>query len=151
MPAFASLGTSLAPGGRLHFVCWAPIECNSWFTIPLDVVARHVGKPDPSPPRAPGPHAFSEPEYVLDFLTQAGFHEIKVSTVETTITSPDSPEQHARMYLGIGAASRLVLDRSPNPESLQAIIKDLIEKMRSHQTKDKISLGATVNYVSARM
>ena len=57
--AFANLGKALTLGGRLQFVCFAPIERNPWFTVPLGVVARHVGKPDPSPPRAPGPHAFS--------------------------------------------------------------------------------------------
>ena len=147
--AFTNLGKSLAPGGRLHFVCWAPIERNPWFTIPLEVVAHHLGKAETTPPRAPGPHAFSEPEYVVDFLTQGGFHEIEVSTVETSITSPDSPEQHATMYLGIGPASRLVLDRSPDAATLQKIIEDLIAKMKLYQTEDGISLGATVNYVSA--
>jgi len=149
--AFSNLGKSLTSGGRLHFVCWAPIERNSWFTIPLEVAARYLGEADPIPPRTPGPHAFSEPEYVKDFLTQSGFHEIKVSTVETTIISPDSPEQHAAMYLGIGAASRLVLDRSPDPATLQKIIEDLIAEMKLYQTMDGISLGATVNYVSARI
>ena len=149
--AFANLGKALTPGGRLQFVCWAPIERTPWFTIPLGVAARHVGEPDPSPPRAPGPHAFSEPEYVVDILTKGGFRKIEVSTVETAIVSPDSPEQHAEMYLGLGPASRLVLDRSPDPETLQAITDDLITEMRSHQTKDGISLGATVHYVSARM
>ena len=149
--AFANLGKALTPGGRLQFVCFAPIERNPWFTVPLGVVARHVGKPDPSPPRAPGPHAFSEPDYVLDFLTQAGFHEIKVTTTETIMASADSPEQWADLFLEVGPASRLILDRSPDPETLQAITEDMVAEMRTRQTKAGISLDGTVNYVSAKM
>ena len=35
--AFANLLRALRPGGRLAFVCWAPLEDNPWFKEPLAV------------------------------------------------------------------------------------------------------------------
>lgn len=147
--AFKNLARALRPNGRLHFVCWAPLDRNPWFTIPLAVAKRHLGAPEPTPPRTPGPLAFSEPEYVEDILGHAGFRNIGIDPFETPITSRETPEQQAELYLKLGPAARLIAEREPDSETLQALTVELAAELHQHQTSEGVSLGATVYYVSA--
>lgn len=147
--AFANLLNALRPSGKLHFACWASADKNPWFTVPLNVAKEHLGPPEPVPPRAPGPLAFSDCDYVAEILSVAGFRNIQIDSVETTIVSSDSPEKQAEVYLRIGPAARLVAAKSPGPEVMDAITASLISELRNYATRDGITLGATVHYVAA--
>jgi SAM-dependent methyltransferase len=147
--AFANLLKALRPGGKLHFVCWASADKNQWFTVPLNVVMEFLGPPEPVPPRAPGPLAFSDRDYVLEILSAAGFRNIQIESVETTIVSPDSPEKQAELYLRMGPASRLVAAKLPGPEVMNAITAKLTAELRHYANRDGIAFGATVHYVAA--
>ena len=70
--AFANLFAAARPGGRLCFACWGPLEENEHWLVPYRVALRHLGPPEPKPPRAPGPMAFAEPDYVRGFLLKPG-------------------------------------------------------------------------------
>jgi SAM-dependent methyltransferase len=52
--AFRNLHDALRRGGRLCFVCWAPLDGNPHWKLPLDIVVRHVGAPAPKPPTRRG-------------------------------------------------------------------------------------------------
>ncbi len=55
---------ALRAGGKLCFVCWQPPQLNAWISAPF-CVARPLLPPQPTlDPRAPGPFAFAEPDYV---------------------------------------------------------------------------------------
>jgi hypothetical protein len=130
-------------------VCWASVEENPWFSVPLNIARQFLGDPDPTPARAPGPLAFSDPAYVRDILTTAGFKDIHVDTVETTMKSPDAAEQQAMLYLTGGPAARLVTAKSPNAEVMDALKGALVSELQKYETEGGISLGATVHYVAA--
>jgi trans-aconitate methyltransferase len=147
--AFMNLLGALRSNGRLHFVCWAAADKNPWFSIPLEVAKHHLGSPEPTPARAPGPLAFSEPDYVEEILTTAGFRQIEIETAATTMTSPDSPEQQAELYLKMGPASRFVSAMSPDAQTMTALTRDLVSELRRYETEAGIALGATVHYVAA--
>jgi SAM-dependent methyltransferase len=147
--AFANLLNALRPGGKLHFVCWASADRNEWFTVPLNVAKEHLGPPEPASPRAPGPLAFSDCDYVAEILSVAGFRNIEIDSVETAIVSSDSPEKQAELYLRMGPAARLVAAKSPGPEVIDAITTRLVSELRRHATADGTTLGATVHYVAA--
>ncbi len=148
--AFENLARSLRPGGRLHFVCWAPVDQNPWFTVPLEVAKRHLGKPTPKPPRAPGPLAFSEAEYVADILKHAGFEELVIDPFESAMVSSETPEQQAELFLKLGPAARLIAEREPTRETLHTLATELAGELARYQGDQGISLGATVYYVSAK-
>ena len=147
--AFANLRTALRPGGRLHFACWASAERNQWFSLPLEIAKAHLGPPDPAPARAPGPLAFAEGDYVAEILSAAGFQDIRIELVETSVASPDSPERQAELYLRMGPAARLMAAKSPEPATVAALIAELTAALRDHATSDGVALGATVQYVAA--
>ena len=147
--AFKNLAQPLRKEGRLHFVCWAPLDQNPWFTVPLGVVKRYLGTPEPTPPRTPGPLALSDPEYIEDILSQAGFGNIRIDPFETVIVSRESPGQQAELFLKLGPAARLIAEREPNLGTLQTLTSELAAELYQYQTREGVSLGATVYYVSA--
>jgi SAM-dependent methyltransferase len=74
--AFANMRGFLKPHGRMIFACWGPMPENPWVHEAMGVVSRHRELPKPVP-RAPGPFAFAETDYVRDILTKAHFTGIE--------------------------------------------------------------------------
>ncbi len=149
--AFANLAKALRPDGQVHFACWAPLERNPWFTIALDVANRYFGALEPTPPRAPGPLAFGECDYVEEILTAGGFREISIDSIATKMASPEPVEAQAELYLKLGPASRLIDAANPGTETMNSLTADLVAELKNHQTSEGIALDATVHYVSARV
>ena len=149
--AFGNLLKALNSNGKFHFVCWATVDENPWFAVPLSIAKRYLGEPEPVPARAPGPLAFSEPDYVLDILTSAGFKDIQIEPTETVMASSDPPERQVDLYLTGGPAARLIAAKSPSADIMDELTAALIGELRKYETKDGIALGATVHYISARV
>jgi SAM-dependent methyltransferase len=148
--AFSNLRSALSRSGAIHFVCWAPASENPWFSVPLSVAKRHFGEPEPTPPRAPGPLAFSEREYVSEILAAAGFRETEVETIPVTMSSTDPLPQAAQFCLRMGPAARLVKANSPDAATLDAVAADLEADLEQFQTEEGLDFPAKVHYVSAR-
>ena len=71
--AFANIRKSLAPGGRLAFVCWRSVPENGWAFTPI-TAARALLPPQETPdPHAPGPFAFADGKRWKKFLQAPGF------------------------------------------------------------------------------
>ena len=147
--AFRNIFKALRKNGRLHFICWAPLDQNPWFTIPLNVAKRHLGEPESIPPRTPGPLAFSEPEYVRDILHQASFRNIQIEEVRGVMTSSDSPRMQAELYLSLGPATRLIAARNAGVNIMEALIEELAIELGEHESSAGISLASTAYAVSA--
>ena len=76
--AFANLHGALRASAKLCFVCWQAPNFNPWISVPFSV-ALPLLPPQPTlEPRAPGPFAFAEPDYVREILTGAGFKSVTV-------------------------------------------------------------------------
>ncbi|MGH2632789.1 MAG: class I SAM-dependent methyltransferase [Tepidiformaceae bacterium] len=77
--AFSNVARHLQPGGRLAFACWQGEQMNRWFATEVLRKYRPAPPADDRPAAgspAPGPFAFSDPEYVEGILTSAGFTSI---------------------------------------------------------------------------
>jgi SAM-dependent methyltransferase len=71
--AFANIRRHLAPGGRLAFACWQPVERNPWFIGPA-LAGYAEAPPPPAPGKSPtGPFSLSDPERVGEILAGAGW------------------------------------------------------------------------------
>ena len=147
--AFQNLLKALKPAGQLHFACWATVDENPWFVVPLSIAKEYLGEPEPTPARAAGPLAFSEPNYVLDILTSAGFKDIQIQPTETVMASSDPAEKQVELYLTGGPAARLIAAKAPGDDIMNALRAALVGELRKYETKNTIALGATVHYVSA--
>jgi SAM-dependent methyltransferase len=91
--AFANLMSALRPGGRLAFVCWAPLEDNPWFKEPLAAGIRWLGPPEPQPPRAPGPLALAETGYIEEILRDAGSSNAASRRCRPLFPAPRPPKK----------------------------------------------------------
>lgn len=107
--AFRQLHRCLKPGGRLDFACWASPDENPW-TLPIRQAAQRYTAAPPPVPRAPGPWALQEPDYVRDILGTAGFRDIDVALLrsEQYVGGPGADPAAAAAFilesLGMAAA-----------------------------------------------
>ncbi|MGD8323697.1 MAG: methyltransferase domain-containing protein [Gammaproteobacteria bacterium] len=149
--AFKNLATAITPGGRAAICCWGPPPANPWVGDLMAIIARHIELPQRDP-RAPGPFAFGDREYLGDILDQAGFRD-----VEFTIWKGDQ-------YLGgIGAdaraATEFALDATfigdlladASEETRRNVTRDLVSLLQNKQTEQGIAMKGTAWLVAARV
>jgi ubiquinone/menaquinone biosynthesis C-methylase UbiE len=147
--AFRNMGGALRPGGRLVFACWAPLAENRHWLISYDIAVRHLGQPEPATDHAPGPLAFTDPDYIRRILTAAGFAEIVVERAHPTIIG-SSPEEEARQALTMGPTARLIDAKQPPEATRQVIAQEIAAAFAAEASAGPIRLPATIFLVTAR-
>jgi SAM-dependent methyltransferase len=148
--AFGNFRIALRPGGRVDFVCWAALERNPWFALPLAVGERWLGPAEPQPPHAPGPLAFSETGYVEGILAAAGFADVAIETVTTRLPGAPTSQAEAAFVCLAGPLARLIRTREPDPTTERAIALEVAEHFRPYQSEAGMRIPATLHYVQAR-
>ncbi|BBC71320.1 class I SAM-dependent methyltransferase [Sphingobium yanoikuyae] len=147
--AFANLRRMLVNGGRLDIAVWAPPGENPWFTAMMSVLARHVELPPPVP-RAPGPFALGETDYVRDLLGNAGFDEPDIIAWEGTqyIGGRGNGAEEAASFtlesLHIGD-----LIKNLDPSGQAAVRDDLIRMFAGRETPEGVGLPSKALFVTA--
>jgi SAM-dependent methyltransferase len=150
--AFANVRHSLAPGGRLSFVCWQGLEANEWLMVVGQAVARHCELPDLGG-RAGGPGMFSleRPEETIALLEATGFTRVAVEPITTTVllAGGDTVDASLDFLLGMGMVRGLIgrLDADAREQAIEQIRATLAER---YETGVGITLGAAGHLVSAR-
>lgn len=149
-PAFANLRRMLRDGGRLDIAVWAPLVGNPWQRDVMAVIGEHIDLPKPQP-RAPGPFALGEQDYLIDLLQSAGFSEISFDawTGEQRIGGPGSDaESAARFVLDGMQIGDLV--RSSGEEAHAAVHRSLVALFERNRDAGGVRMGAKAWLVSAR-
>jgi SAM-dependent methyltransferase len=147
--AFRNLLPAARPGGRLCFACWAGLEDNRHWLIPYEIALRHLGPPSPKDPRAPGPMAFSDPDYVRSFLTVAGFDAIAIHR-ETPDIIGASPEEEADQACIMGPSGRLIDEKQPDEAVRETIRQEMTKAFAAHFKDGKVLLPSTIYLVTAQ-
>jgi SAM-dependent methyltransferase len=147
--AFANLLSALRPGGRLAFASWGPLEANPWFVLPLEVGMRRLGPAEPQPPRAPGPLALSEPDYVREILTGAGFADVRIDQAATHLPGARDTREEAELMSRFGPLARLLRERGADEAMRRALVDDLAERLTPYARADRVRLPAAVHLVTA--
>ena len=115
--AFANLRGALNPGGRLCFICWrAPAE-NPWLSIGMAAAQPFLPPAETPDPRAPGPFAFADPDYLASVLADAGFEDVAIT--------PHNPEM--RLGADLTEAMEFVTGVGPLSNVLKELAADLRE------------------------
>lgn len=149
-PAFASLRRALVAGAPLAFVCWRPLADNPWCAVPLAAARRIVpAPPQGADPRAPGPFAFAEPDYVRGILTSAGFGDVRVTPFDALAVLSDSGLSDAvEQALRLGPTGRVVADQ---PADVIARVREAIaQALAPFVQGDDVRLPGGAWVVSAR-
>lgn len=148
--AFANLNRAMKKSGRLVFACWAPPTENEWILVVLGVLGKHLDLPAPVP-RAPGPFAFAEPDYVTEILNKAGFRHVEIAPwkgVQYLAGKGSTPQSAAHFVLNSLSVGDIVRKQSAD---MQAVIAhDVEEAFGPFAKREGVAMNATAWLVSAR-
>ena len=146
--AFRNLMAALR-AGRLAFLCWAPIEKNPWFEIPMKAGVRWLGEPEPQPPRAPGPFAFSEAAYVEQILGAAGFADIAIEPISIVLPALEARRGPRPTSSATWARSRGCSGSASHERTQSRIVAEVVEHFRRFETDAGMRVPASVYCVTA--
>ena len=149
--AFTNLRAALRPGGRLAFVCWQALPENPWLFVPLRAAAQHLTLPPPPAPDAPGPFAFADPERVRGILARAGFGDIVLEELHTTLTlgGGGTVDQAVRFLTeGVGPVSGVL--READPAVRPTVAAAVRAAIAPFHTPEGVRMGSAAWIVTAR-
>ena len=147
--AFKNIQCSLRTNGSLNFVCWTSLVENDFLTEGMHIITKYTQKVLPEVTKDPGPFAFSDPEYVKEVLRFAGFKNIKIDKVYTSIATKDSPEHDAEILMEIGPRAKILSEEKVPSEQMSVIKNEIMQLCKKRQVGEEITYRACLNYVSA--
>jgi SAM-dependent methyltransferase len=147
--AFTNLNGATRRGGRLCFACWGTLGENRHWLIPYEVVLRHLGPAASTPPHAPGPMAFADPDYVRSFLGAAGFAEIMVDRTHPEVFA-SGPAEEAEHACIMGPSARLIDEKQPDDATRRTIRREIEDAFTAYFRSGSTTLPSTVLLVTAR-
>ncbi|MGB5483708.1 class I SAM-dependent methyltransferase [Parasphingorhabdus sp.] len=148
--AFQNLHGLLRKGGRIDLAIWGPPRDNLWMMEMMGVVRNHVEVP-PAIPRAPGPFAFEDLEYLGEILSGGGFTEVDVVAYEGLQPVGGvgaTPEKAAEFASAAMATGRLLSDKGD--AVMKAARQELTDLFARHYVPGKgVMMQGKVWLVSA--
>jgi len=102
--AFANIGRSLRPGGRLAWAVWGALGDNPWMFVPTlaagPVLQVELTTPGPG---APGPFSLADRDQLTAALCQAGFVDVTIDVVGGSRLIPAATaDEEVRSLLEVG-------------------------------------------------
>lgn len=112
-------------------------------------IAPFLPAPDGSVnPRAPGPFAFADKDYVTDILQTAGFSNISVTSYTATLRVADSLAEAVAFQTRIGPAARVMSELEGDQRT--AALAAVEEAFRPLDQGNGLHMDSAVWLVSAR-
>ncbi|MFC3616480.1 class I SAM-dependent methyltransferase [Lutimaribacter marinistellae] len=148
--AFSNLAEALAPGGRMVFAAWGPLEGNPWFRIPFIAATTRLGRPPKTDRNAPGPLAFHDINRVLGLMEAAGLSEAEATTEEVSLTPVGSTADAAALLTRVGPAVRVIDHFGGGAEDARAIEADVESAITPFEEAGGVTVPATINLYSWR-
>jgi SAM-dependent methyltransferase len=146
--AFANLRAALRKSGRLTFICWRQVQENPWVAIPMAAAFKHIPRPAPPEPGAPGEFAFADRERVHGILAGAGFRDISIEPRDEQVgrASLDLAVETALDMGPVGAALR----EANSPEKRKAVGAAVREALAPFARPEGVRMEAGVWIVEGR-
>lgn len=150
--AFSNIHHALAPAGRMILLCWQAPASNPWMSTAGRIVQPFLAEANPDAPapdpKAPGPFAFGDGDYVREILEAAGFTQIRLDVAKADIKLGDTVDEAMDFQSRIGPLSRALteLDGDAREQALAAVRSEF-ERLAG---PDGLTLGAAAWLVSAR-
>ena len=147
LAAFANIRKGLKQHGRLAFFCWRSPHENLWASAPF-AAARDLLPPQaPMDPLAPGPFAFADAGRMRNILDEAGFSDIRIKPLDTTMNMGATAEDAAAQSLNIGPLARAAAEID---ESTRAKIRAVVvHALAKFMTRDGVRPPAACWLVGA--
>lgn len=147
LAAFANIGRSLRPGGRIAFLSWQAFEHNEWLTTLFDSLAAGRDLPTPSAGE-PGPFGLADAETVTTLLREAGFVDGHLTSICEPMWLGDSTEQAWGFVTEMGIVRGLTesLDDASREEAMTALHR----RISASETAEGVLLGSAAWLITAR-
>ena len=148
--AFRNLHGLLRKGGRIDLAVWGPPRNNLWMMEMMGVVRNHVEVP-PAEPRAPGPFAFEDLEYLGEIMSGGGFSDVQTTAYEGLQPVGGvgaTPGQAADFASAAMATGRLLKDQGE--AVVEAARKDMTDLFARHHVPGQgVMMQGKVWFVTA--
>lgn len=155
--AFANIRGACASGAALTFVCWRGADENPMFTCGSKLlVDRMDPKPEPTPPGAPGPRAFADPERIRSVLGGSGWESVEVTPFDFVcdfgFDGSDGVKERLGMILGTadGRAAMEQLQPRLGEDGWTALIDEIREYLESTRIDGSVRFPGATWLVTAR-
>jgi len=146
--AFTNIRKGLAKHGRLVFFCWRTFRENAWSFVPYESALNLLPPQEPMHPHAPGPFAFADDARVRLILDEAGFRDIAIKPLDTTVNLGATIDDALTEALTIGPLARAAAELDERQrEEIRRRIAPVIAKF---QTTYGVVAPEAVWLVSAR-
>ena len=145
--AFTNLRTGLTEDGRLVFVCWQAPRANPWVSIAGRVIQPFLPASEAPDPRAPGPFAFADEDYLRGILEQAGYANIVLDAINIDLHIGDDLDSAMQSQGEVGPVARALAELSG--ETKEQALGAVRDAFKTHLTDDGLNLGAAVWIASA--
>lgn len=135
--AFANLRSLLRPGARIDLAVWAPPRDNLWMMEMMGVVRNHIDIP-PAVPRAPGPFAFEDLDYLNEVLAAGGFSNPDVvgyAGLQPVGGAGATPQEAVTFVLSSMAVGKLLDEQGADVRA--AAEGELVEMFAKHHVPDQ--------------
>lgn len=148
--AFTNLRSLIRHSGRIDLAVWGPPLQNPWMLEGMAVARRHVDMPAPIP-RAPGPFAFEDVDYLREVLAASGFEQVDISVAQglLPVGGPGATAEVAQAFVCSALAFGQLLQDCP--EAIQtAATSELTQLYAKHfRAGEGVMMGYTAWLVSA--
>ncbi len=148
---FRNLRRMVKTGGRIDLAVWGPPGENAWTQIIGAVSATYLPDAPRPDPRAPGPFAFADTDYLGEVLAQADFGKMAVTPFETKLAiggAGATPEQAAAFIVSSTHMGKML--RDAGEDRIEAATADLAAAFAPHHVPGKGTLiGGKVWLVTA--
>jgi ubiquinone/menaquinone biosynthesis C-methylase UbiE len=144
--AYANLRRALRPGGRVCLLCWQAPEHNPWLTVPAQAAQALLPPQEPVDLRAPGPFAFSRPEWVTEVLERAGFRDVALEPVKHAMSLGRDLDEAMQLVPRIGPVSRILREQPELEQPVRAAVRRALEP---YARSGAVELGAACWLVRA--
>ena len=148
--AFRNIASGLKPGRPLIFAAWCGVADNPWFAIPAQVATDRLGSVPPTDPRAPGPMAFQDRDYVAGLLADAGLRDISVKREDVFLTPGGTAADVAALSTRIGPATRVIKEHNATREDIAAIQDTVRAELAAFETPEGVRVPAAIQLCTAR-
>lgn len=148
--AFANLHRLVRKGGRVDLAVWGAPRENPWMMEMIGVVKKHVEIPA-GIPRAPGPFAFEDLEYLGEILDESGFRNVDIVAhegLQPVGGAGATPEKALEFAFAAPAVGRSLKDK--DEAIIRAVSQELIDHFAQYHVPGQgVMMKGKVWFVSA--
>lgn len=129
--ALRGIRSSLRDGGRFAAVVYSTADRNAFFSVPVGLIRSRAGLPAPAPGQ-PGPFSLGDPAVATDAFEQAGFRDVRVTTLDAPLVLPSAGDCVRFERESFGALHQMLSGVAETEQ--EEVWSDIERALQEHET-----------------